>query len=281
MSTDMDNMIIRLNTNDADIISTDKKDFTFFLPKPIILNEEYYMEVAECLINAYKAPVGVARIGPLLEDMIIVSGTNSNWGNTSLGVYNYYDQTSFRTLTFEVYMNGAVKEAKLLAVTINYLFNTNGVFEIYTNGLSPFYALSGPNSTLTHTALGSSFVWNKSDLFATNHTNLRLLVPLSIGRRYKVSLELIQHNLGNYKNSNKIFSPVIAEIQHTNIDDINKKNNAVLTLVPQLISCIKLNIQDSDGDGLIRTDPNSNIIDNAMFAFKLKKKNKNLTYILE
>ena len=36
----MDYKIIRLNSNDADIVSTDKKNYTFFLKKPIVLNDE-------------------------------------------------------------------------------------------------------------------------------------------------------------------------------------------------------------------------------------------------
>ncbi len=36
----MDYKIIRLNSNDADITTTDKKHFSFFLKKPIILNDD-------------------------------------------------------------------------------------------------------------------------------------------------------------------------------------------------------------------------------------------------
>ena len=263
----MDYKIIRLNTNDADITNIDKKDFTFFLRHPIILKEEYNMELSECVIDTTYAAGCRTVFAPLVEDLYILAGTNSNWGTTSLGTYNLYDQFSLRTLTFEVYINqSGIKDARLLAVTINYAFNTTGEFYILAKTTAPFYQLLGPLSTLTHTTLGSDFIWGKNDDFGTYHSNRRVLTETSVGKRYKISLDNIQHLTCEYINSNRKYVPVIAEIQHTHAKDINKIDNTILTLPPQIISCIKVSIEDDTGYGI------TSVGDNMGICFLLKKK---------
>ena len=263
----MDYKIIRLNTNQADITTSDKKNFTFFLQHPIILNEEYLLNINELIIDTTYAAGGRTATGPLIQDLYILAGTNSNWGTPSLGVYNLYDQFSLRTLTFEVYMNvNGIKDARLINVTINYAFNTNGEFYILAKATAPFYTLIGPQSTLTHATLGSNFVWGKNDDFGTYHSNLRILTEPSIGKRYKISIDNIQHLTFEYNNSNRIYCPVIAEIQHTHSDTLNKIDNNLLTLPPQIISCIKLIIEDSDGYGITAVG------DNMSVCFLLQKK---------
>jgi hypothetical protein len=263
----MDYKIIRLNTNQADITTSDKKNFTFFLRHPIILNEEYLLNINELIIDTTYAAGGRTITAPLIQDLYILAGTNSNWGTTSLGVYYLYDQFSLRTLTFEVYMNqSGIKDARLLALTINYAFNTNGEFYILARATAPFYTLLGAQSTLTHATLGSNFIWGKNDDFGTYHSNLRILTEPSVGKRYKISIDNIQHLTFEYNNSNRIYCPVIAEIQHTHSDTLNKIDNNLLTLPPQIISCIKLIIEDSDGYGITAVG------DNMSVCFLLQKK---------
>ena len=263
----MDYKIIRLNTNQADITTSDKKNFTFFLQHPIILNEEYLLNINELIIDTTYAAGGRTATGPLIQDLYILAGTNSNWGTTSLGTYYLYDQFSLRTLTFEVYMNvNGIKDARLINVTINYAFNTNGEFYILAKATAPFYTLIGAQSTLTHATLGSNFVWGKNDDFGTYHNNLRILTEASVGKRYKISIDNIQHLTFEYNNSNRIYCPVIAEIQHTHSDTLNKIDNNVLTLPPQIISCIKLIIEDSDGYGITAVGDNMGV------CFLLQKK---------
>jgi len=263
----MDYKIIRLNTNDADITTSDKKDFTFFLKHPIILKEEHNMELCECVIDTTYTSTGRTVFAPLIEDIYITAGTNSNWLGTTLGVYYLYDQFSLRTLTFEVFINtSGIKDARLLAVTINYAFNTTGEFAIYTKATAPFYLLVGNSSTLTHATLGSDFVWAKNDAFITYHSNRRVLTEPTVGKRYKISLDNIQHLPSEYINSGRKYAPVIAEIQHTNTQNINKIDNTIITLPPQIISCIKMSIEDDTGYGITATGDNMGI------CFLLKKK---------
>ena len=256
----MDYKIIRLNTNDADITTTNKKDFTFFLRHPIILKEEYNLNLSECIIDTTYAAGGRTVTGPLIQDLYILAGTNSNWGTTSLGTYNLYDQFSLRTLTFEVYINqSGIKDARLLALTINYAFNTNGEFYILAKATAPFYTLIGSQSTLTHATLGSDFIWGKNDDFGTYHSTLRILTEPSIGKRYKISLDIIQHLTCEYININKNYAPIISEVQHTHAKNINKIDNVILTLPPQIISCIKFSVEDNDGYGITATGDNISI----------------------
>jgi hypothetical protein len=264
----MDYKIIRLNTNDTDIINTDKKDFTFFLRYPIILKEEYNLNLSECVIDTTYASGGRTVTGPLIQDLYITAGTNSNWFDTTLGVYNLYDQFSLRTLTFEVYINqSGIRDARLLALTINYAFNTTGEFYIFNSNNPTGYSLIGAQSTLTHATLGSAFIWQKNDPFAVYHNNLRILTEPSVGKRYKISLDIIQHLTCEYINSNKKYSPIIAEVQHTHAKNINKIDNVILTLPPQIISCIKFSVEDNDGYGITATG------DNISICLLLQKKN--------
>lgn len=263
----MDYKIIRLNTNDADITTTNKKDFTFFLRHPIILKEEYNMELCECVIDTTYASGGRTVTGPLIQDLYITAGTNSNWYDTTLGVYNLYDQFSLRTLTFEVYINpSGIKDARLLAITINYAFNTTGELYIFNSNNPSGYSLIGTSSTLTHATLGSAFIWQKNDVFSIYHSNIRILTEPSVGKRYKISLDNIQHLPSEYINSNRKYAPVVAEIQHTHAKNINKIVNNIITLPPQIISCIKMSIEDDTGYGLTAVGDNTGI------CFLLKKK---------
>ena len=263
----MDYKVIRLNSKDADITNTDKKDFTFFIKQPIVLNEEYEMEMGDCVIDTTYPAGGRTVVAPLVEDLYILAGTNSNWGTTSLGIYNLYDQFSLRTLTFEVYINqNGIKDARLLGLTINYAFNTNGEFYIIARTTAPFYTLIGTQSTLTHATLGSNFIWGKNDDFGTYHNNLRILTEPSIGRKYKISLDNIKYLTSDYTNSDKKYEPLIAEIQHSHQHEMNKRNNYILTLPPQLILNIKIRIEGSDGYGITATG------DNFSVCLLLKKK---------
>jgi hypothetical protein len=256
----MDYKIIRLNTNDADIATTNKKDFTFFLRHPIVLKEEYNLNISECVIDTTYSAGGRTVTGPLIQDLYITAGTNSNWFDTTLGVYNLYDQFSLRTLTFEVFINqNGITDARLLAVTINYAFNTTGEFYIFNSNNAVGYSLIGTQSTLTHATLGSAFIWQKNDPFAVYHNNLRVLTEPSVGKRYKISLDAIQHLTCDYINSNRVYAPIIAEIQHTHSKNINKIDNVIATLPPQIISSIKLSVEDSDGYGITATGDNLSI----------------------
>ncbi len=115
----MDYKIIRLNSNNADITTTDKKHFSFFLRKPIILNDEYVLQVKEFLVDSTYTTSARVVSAPLIQDMF-VSNNNSDWGNTSYGIYTFYSQDATNTLVFEVYDNAGVKQARLLSVTTNF-----------------------------------------------------------------------------------------------------------------------------------------------------------------
>jgi len=61
----MDYKIIRLNSANADITSANKKDYTFFLRKPMILKDEYVMQLKELLVDSTyttSAPIGAIHL---------------------------------------------------------------------------------------------------------------------------------------------------------------------------------------------------------------------------
>ena len=265
----MEYKIIRLNSQDADIITTEKNDYTFFLKNPIILNEEYVLQVKELLIKAtYSAGGGRVIFAPLLED-IFVSSPNNDWGFTSLGTYDYYDQSRLQTLIFEIRINPTtqLREAILTGLTINYAFNSDGRFSIFHIPNPPFYEVE--SGTLIHRTLGTNFVWQKNTDFTTNRTQLRVLVePSTGGRKYRVGIKNINHLPCEYVNSNNKYEPIIINMNHeNNIIKRPKDDNNLLVLPPQIISNIKIFIEDIDtGTGLDEGDVFS-------VCFVLSKKN--------
>lgn len=255
----MDYKIIRLNSNDADIVSTDKKKYSFYLKRPIVLNEDYVLQLKELLVDTTYSTSARVVSAPLIEDMF-VSNNNSDWGNTSYGIYTFYSQEVTNTLIFEVYDNNGTKQARLLSVSINYNMNYfNGQFTIYFQPSPPFWAIGG--GSLTHQELGDNFIWGKATNFTTNATQIRVLTEPSMGRKYKVRIDNIQHNPLNYINSDGIYIPRIAFLQHNNQPITKLKDaNYLLTLPPQILLNITLFIESEDeGLGLTGVDDNFSV----------------------
>ncbi len=241
----MDYKIIRLNSANADIISANKKDYTFFLRKPMILKDEYVMQLKELLVDSTYTTSARVVSAPLIQDMF-VSNNNSDWGNTSYGIYTFYSQDATNTLVFEVYDNAGTKQARLLSVTTNFNMNYfNGQFIIYFQPTPPFWAISG--GSLLHNELGLNFIWGKATNFTTNATQIRVLVEPSMGRKYKVKIDNIQHKPYDYCNSNQEYTARIIFMHHNNVPIKKVKDaNYLLTLPPQILSSIKISIESED-----------------------------------
>jgi hypothetical protein len=256
----MDYKIVRLNSNDADMVSTDKKKYTFYLKRPIVLNDEYVMQLKELLIDSTYTTSARVVSAPLIQDMYI-RFNNSDWGNTSYGIYTFYSQDATNTLVFEVYDNAGTKQARLLSVTTNFNMNYfDGSFTIYFQPSPPFWAVVG-NGTLTHQTLGTNFIWGKATDFVTGATQIRVLVEPSFGRKYKVRIDNIQHKPNDYFNSDGIYTPRIAFLQH-NYQPITKLKDAnyLLTLLPQILLNISLFIESEDeGLGLTGVGDNFSV----------------------
>ena len=241
----MDYKIIRLNSANADITSANKKDYTFFLRKPMILKDEYLMQLKELLVDSIYTTSARVVSAALIEDMF-VSNNNSDWGNTSYGIYTFYSQEVTNTLVFEVYDNAGVKQARLLSVTTNYNMNYfNGQFTIYFQPSPPFWAIAG--GSLLHNELGSNFIWGKATNFTTNATQIRVLTEPSMGRKYRLKIDNILHTPNDYCSNNGDYVARLAFMQH-NYQPITKLKDAnyILTLVPQLILSIKISIESED-----------------------------------
>jgi hypothetical protein len=241
----MDYKIIRLNSANADITSANKKDYTFFLRKPMILKDEYVMQLKELLVDSIYTTSARVVSAPLIQDMF-VSNNNSDWGNTSYGIYTFYSQDATNTLVFEVYDNAGTKQARLLSVTTNFNMNYfNGQFIIYFQPSPPFWAIAG--GSLLHNELGANFIWGKATNFTTNATQIRVLVEPSMGRKYHLKIDNILHKPNDYCSNNGDYVARLAFMQH-NYQPITKLKDAnyILTLVPQLILSIKISIESED-----------------------------------
>jgi len=252
----MDCKIIRLNSNDADVKSNNGKDYTFFLKNnPIVLKDEYVLQVKEFIVDtADSGGAGGGRIvTSVLAEHMFVSNNNSNWGNTSYGIYTYFAQFDARTYTFEVYDNQGTKQARILSLTQNYNVNFfNGSWSrIYFQATPPFWAIEG--GTLTHATLGNDFIWNKATDMTTSASQTTILTePTTFNQKtYNIKIDNIQHLPSEYVNTNNAYIPRIIFLQVSN--EIIKKpqsENYLLTLPPQQINSIKILLEDEAGNGL-------------------------------
>jgi len=271
MSKDMDYKIIRLNSANADITSSDNKDYTFFLNKPLVLKDEYVLQIKEFIIDTSDTGgAGGGRVvTSVLAENMFVSGNNSNWGTTSYGIYTYFAQFDARTYTFEVYDNNGTKQGRILSLTQNYNVNFfNGAMSpIYFKGTPPFWEIEG--GTLTHATLGTNFIWNKATNMTTSATQTTILVePFTPNqKRYTILLDNIQHLPSEYVNSDKKYTPRITFLQLSKtIMRRPKDENYLLTIPPQLIQNIKISVEDEAGNGLTISG------DNFSICLLLKKK---------
>jgi hypothetical protein len=251
----MDNIIIRLNSQDADITSSDKKDYTFFLNKPIALKEDYVVQVKEFIIDT--ADTGGASGGRVITSVLaanmFVSNNNSNWGSTSYGVYTYVAQFDARTYIFEVYDNAGTKQAKFLDLSQNYdVPNFNGTMApIYFKATAPFWEIEG--GSLTHATLGNNFVWNKATNMTSSASQQTVLVEPTIPnkKRYTILLDNVKHLPSEYVNTDKRYIPRIIFLQFSKTVIRKPKDEIyLLTLPPQLIQTIKITLEDEAGSGL-------------------------------
>jgi hypothetical protein len=269
----MDYKVIRLNSVDADIVSSDNKDYTFFLNKPIILNDDYVLQIKELILDVYDTSGGQTGgrvISSVIAENMFVSGNNSDWGNTSYGIYTYFAQFDGRTYVFEVYDNNGTKQGRILSLTQNYnaYYFNGGMSPIYKTDTSPFWVIEG--GTLTHATLGTNFVWNKATNMTTSATEPTILVePITYSfsqKRYTILLDNIQHLPSEYVNSDKKYIPRITFIQLSKtIMRRPKDENYLLTLPPQLIQNIKISLEDEAGNGIL-------LGDNFSICLLLKKK---------
>jgi hypothetical protein len=103
----------------------------------------------------------------------------------------------------------------------------------------------------------------------TSATQTRTLIEPTTPnqKRYTIKLDNIQHLPCEYINSDKVYTPQIIYLQFSkSVIRRPKDENYLLTLPPQLISNIKISLEDEAGNGLTIAE------DNFSICLLLKKK---------
>ena len=72
------------------------------------------MQLKDLLVDSIYTTSARVVSAPLIQDMF-VSNNNSDWGNTSYGIYTFYSQDATNTLVFEVYDNAGTKHTRTKA----------------------------------------------------------------------------------------------------------------------------------------------------------------------
>ena len=259
----MDNILIRLDSKNADDVSVDEKTFTYHLKQPIVLNENYTLKLKQLQIDTLRFVNNYVFVsGHRVENLRIKAGFNSNWGQTSLGIYKYYNIFSQTILTFEVYQpspNGA-REARLLWVTPNYTQNNNGSFVAYPNTILGIGGVSA-FGTILHITLKDQFYWYKTDNFEVESKStidppdsgsVTLTSPKG-GKKFKLFVNDLEIDYNEYISSSRDrkYGTIIAYMEELRWIHNKTKEKYFLTLPPQVITKISITIEDENDFGIV------------------------------
>ncbi len=288
----MDNIIIRLDSKNANEVSYDEKTFTYYFNQPFNLTEEYVLQLKQFQIDALLEtnPAVNVVLGNNIKSLYIDDADNDGWGQTSLGIYKLYSSEGVgggdTCLTFEIYEvnpNG-LRKARLLWVTANYLYNMPsdlaGHYVIYSNGGTGIGG-AAPNGELLHTTLLNNFYWYKTTTFYINSTGrVPLYTPLT-GRKYKLYVNHINFNYSDYFNSdrNKPLGTLVNYNEQSCGVQIDIQEKYLLTLPPQTLNKISVSLEDNNDFGINLPPPKPlqfmfSPNDNFALCFLLTKKNK-------
>lgn len=259
----MDNILIRLDSKNADDVSVNEKTFTFHMKQPIALKENYTLKLKQLQIDAFKNVSFNTPIvsGHRVENLRIKSGFNSNWGQTSLGIYKFYNIISQTILTFEVFQEyaNAPRQARLLWVTPNYTQNTTGSFVISPSGTAGIGGSSSMGSLL-HTTLKDQFYWYKTDSFEVesksttdppNSGSITLYSPVA-GKKFKLFVNDLEIDYNEYISSSRDmkYGTLIEYMEELRGVQNKTKEKYLLTLPSQVITKISITIEDENDFGL-------------------------------
>lgn len=246
----MDNIVLRLNTKDADDVSSDNKNFTFYFNNPIILNDEY-----DLILNELVPNIPATIVSVILSDLQIYNNQNYGFHLTTQGLYRWTDPDKGGIFTIRVYTPpGYTTLAELVSVSNMNNYNVGDEINIYNDANRPTYL--GPDASGTWNKTGQSGalridVISSSQITKTNY-------------KLNVKMDSVKYKNTDYISSDKSFTPYV--VRHNLINNSLKLNNYGLVLLPQVISSIKLNLESSDGEP-IETNQNVDL------CFILIKKN--------
>ena len=251
---DMEDIVVRLNTQDADVITNDRKEFTFYFDNPIVLNDEYDLNVKELVCKDITPPaVNVV----VLSDVSVVFNTNYGFDTTASGFYDFTDPIKGGIFVIEIYQPpGFTRQARITSVSNMGNYNAGDVINVPN---------SGANEP-TPTAQNPLIFWNKT----TASGELQISIDSVSGTTeyteigLNIKLDYVKFKDINYMNTGRIYTPYI--VSHNPLAKIPlEQKYSTLNLVPQIIHSFKLIIDNEYELGL----PENGIV---QIGFILQKK---------
>lgn len=286
----MDYKILRFYSQDADEQSFDFKSFTYYLKEPIRLDEEYTLTVKQFLFDSnedqYSYTTQTQQYS--LRQMYIATADNTNWGNTTLGVYRYQDHGGGATLIFEVYKetSGGESKARLLGYN-DYDFDADGFSQFLVYQLVPGDPNPGVIFTtgyleiynFTTKTWSQDWKWYKTTSFKITPTGIPdFFIPPFDTRKLKLFIKDIDYDTEQYISSSKDNSKgaMLCFLERAKMIKLGQQDKYLLTLTPQTISKITLSFEDENGMGINNYkiyNQQNNTFDNVSVVLILRKKN--------
>lgn len=234
---------IFLNTSEADIISNDKINYTYFLKNPIVLKEDYYLYLDNYYYNGGSEKIGISSFK--VQD-------NGNYAFNE-AVFNNVGQSYNIDLSLHNANVSGIIKIKLIKpqgfsayMIADGIINKGGDFTIgqvitLNNSLLPFY--KDPASVPLKIEILSVETYNTL-------------------KKLNIKIDNLNYDNNLYNNNDNLFIPSILEVNKFSINN----NEPVLCITPQIINNIKLIIKNYDEVGLQNND-------NIILRLILKKKN--------
>jgi len=250
----MEDIVVRLNTQDADVIANNRKEFTFYFENPIVLKDEYDLIVKE-LVCKDITPPAVSVV--VLSDVSVVFNTNYGFESTASGFYTFTDPVSQGIFVIEIYQPpGFTRQARITSVSNMGAYAAGDIINVPN---------SGPSEP-TPTAANPLLFWNKSS--ASGELQISIDSVSGTTEYTEIALNIKLDNVNfkdvNYMNTGRVYTPYIVSHNPLAKNPLEQKY-PTLILVPQIIQSLKLIINNEYDLGL----PNDGIIN---LAFILQKK---------
>ena len=250
----MDDIVVRLNTQDADVITNDRKEYIFYINDPIILDEDYTLNVSELVCKDITPP---SQNTIQLSDVSVVSNTNYGFDLGQEGIFKFTDVDKGGVFTIEVFTPvGFTRQARINSIDNMSNYNIGDIITVPSSGANaPQPTDDNPNITYYKSVQSGDLQISIDSISGTtDYSEIALNIRLDYVKFINI----------NYLNTSRIYTPVIASHNPLDKKGLGQKYPK-LCLTPQIIQSFKLIITNEYDLGL----PANGIVN---IAFVLQKK---------
>lgn len=250
----MEDIVVRLDTTDADVITNDRKEYTFYLNEPIILNDEYDLNVSELVCRDITPP---SQNTIVLSDVSVVTNTNYGFDLGQEGTFTFIDNVKGGIFIIEVYSPpGFTRQARINEVSNMSNYSIGDIVIVPSSGANAPQPTDDNPNVIYYKSVQSGDLNISIDSISgtTEYTEIAL----------NIKLDYVKFKNINYLNTSRTYTPVIAS--HNPLDKKGLvQKYPTLHLIPQIIQSFKLIITNEYDLGL----PANGIVN---IAFILQKK---------